>query len=41
MIAGSMGQKSWAKRWVKGRPTMAETSRATEMATVPAVGCAK
>ena len=29
MIAGSIGQKSWAKRCVKGRPTMAETSRAT------------
>src|SRR5580704_3802349 len=41
MIAGSMGQKSWAKRCVNGRPTTAETSRATEIATVPAVGCAK
>ena len=41
MMAGSMGQKSWANRCVKGRPTMAETSNATEIATVPAVGCAK
>src|ERR1700733_12893491 len=39
MIAGSIGQKSWAKRWVNGRPTTAETKRANEMTTVPAVGC--
>ena len=38
MIAGSMGQKSCAKRCVKGRPTIAETNRATEITTVPTVG---
>ena len=34
--SGVQGQKSCAKRCVKGRPTIAETNRATEMTTVPA-----
>ncbi len=41
MMAGSMGQKSCAKRCVKGRPTTADTSSAGAMAIVPAVGWAK
>ena len=41
MIAGSIGQKSWAKRWVNGRPMAADPNRTREVTMVPSVGCAK
>ena len=41
MTSGPIGQKSWAKRCVKGRPMMAEPTSTSETTTVVKSGWAK